>query len=162
MTVIHFLLQYQGIIRPLPGQHSVRLTSAEKRLLLLIFYIIVLGAVALTVFAASTTVADEFAPALMKHFHDLSYGSSPNDTHKSWLTTPLGSGWVSWLTALQFFMIGTVPTVVLIFAVNWKVVFKTVIRCCVLSRCPTSWETFDSATCIIILLVISSKECMSL
>ena len=127
-------MQYQGIIRPLPGQHSVRLTSAEKRLLLLILYFIVLGAVALTAFAASTNVEDKYVPTLMRHFHDLSYGSSPNDTHKSWLPTPSGLGWVS--TVLQFFMIGTIPAVVLTFAVNWKVVFKTIIRC-VVSRCPT-------------------------
>lgn len=117
--------QYQGIIRSLASTRLNKLTLAEKKMLLLVLVYIVIGSIALAGFASDTS--DElYLRQYIDYFHNQSYGCS-KDTCKKFYHDQT---WEAWLSVVQYFIIGTIPVAILTFAVNWKVVFKTLKQCC--------------------------------
>ena len=94
-------------------------------MLFLVLVYVVIITIALAGFAADTR-EDLYLRQYVDYFHNQSYGCF-NDTCKPFHHD---KSWEAWLSVMYYFIIGTIPIPILTFAVNWKVVFKTLKRGC--------------------------------
>lgn len=128
----HIYIQYQGIIKSRPGIH-VRMTQAEKKMLFLFIYYVILGGITLMVFASDTSDIN-LLDHILAYMECQAFGYSKNSTQYMKCQKKLNKSDLSKfnifnvLTPLQYIMIGTVPIIIMIIGVNWKLTLRSVKR----------------------------------
>ena len=117
------MLQKQGIfLKNKKGIHLI--STAEKKLLLVLSYYIIAGVSGLVYFAVFTADLDMIRKTVASYFLCEAFGHVPGKCDR----THLQRFWTWWLQGLTYLFIGCIPLVYMTFVVNFTTVKKVLCR----------------------------------
>ena len=110
-----FFLQQHGLFKARQSKNPYKIGTAERKILIVFVYYIILTVVALTAFTLTTRDGDEFTSAVFRYFECESKGVDPNNPCDP-------SGYIKLLhvalSSLSYILLGLFPMVNFIFVIS--------------------------------------------
>ena len=119
----YLFLQSNDVFKQSKGKQQM--STAEKKLLIVFCYYVLVGTINLINFSLSTSRETRKAEAIAQHFACEATGYVPGNCDRA-LFQQYDDYW--WLSCIAYILLGFVPTVNLVFAINFQ---KKLINCCI-------------------------------
>jgi len=119
MNLLLSHLQQQGLFRAKLSKHPFKIGAAERKILIIFCYYVLLGVIALTTFTIFTRNSTQFSGAVAEYWLCESTGVNPENSCDR-LRESFQQLSFPGLSAVSYILLGIFPAVNLIFAVNFR------------------------------------------